>query len=305
MTTVSLISRRSGLAIAQSVLVKDALISLEPSLSIELHYTDSLGDKYRGKWEELHQGELLTKRKWTFELEESVADGSYHFAIHSGKDLPFVVREGTLLIPVLERADPRDVLITKEDLTIETLRPNARIGTKSLRRTAQLKRLRPDLEVIPLEGNIDTRVRKLRERNDLDGIVLAAAGLSRYSVDTPYITPFTPEQLVPAMNQGILVAQCRADDKETISLLSRLSHHATARLWEAQIACASLLQVSCDTAIGVYGEFGEELSLTGRGLSHDGAQVVEKTMRGVNPRLLGEELARALIAEGIREVMAS
>ena len=304
---IRLLTRESALALTQAKLVKTALEQAQPGFTVELHPTKSLGDKYRDRWEELARGDRaeLTKRKWTFELEEAIAHGEADLAVHSAKDLPLDVRSDTALLPVLPREDERDVFIGKHT-RFAALPQGACIGTDSKRRRAQLLRLRPDVRVVPHDGNVPTRLAKLEASDSLDGIVLAAAGLARLNLTPPWLEFFAPEAFVPAAHQGILAAQHHVGNVWLATLLQRLADARTHAVWLAERAAVVTLQADCETAIGAWARVeGANLHLLVRGLSPNGSRWIEE--RATAPldeaEQLGQRVAETLLQRGIQDVL--
>lgn len=305
---IRLLTRESALALTQANLVKAALEQAQPGLTVELHPTKALGDKYRDRWEDLARNadrNALTKRKWTFELEEAIAHGEAELAVHSAKDLPLEIRAETALLPVLRREDPRDVFIGKRQ-RFAALPPGAWIGTDSKRRRAQLLRLRPDLQVVPHDGNVPTRLAKLDANDTLDGIVLAAAGLARLGISRPWAETFAPADFVPAAHQGILAAQFHAGNEWLARLLQTLSDADTQAAWQAERAVIVALGADCETAIGAWAHVeNAQLHLLVRGLSPDGRRWIEQegTAPLTEAESLGQRVAATLLQRGIRDVL--
>lgn len=323
MRVVKILTRDSALALTQAEMVRTALAVVHPQVLVEIHPTKALGDKYRDQWESFvsaHPGsDEITKRKWTFELEEAIAAGDYDIAMHSGKDLPHLIRADTSLMPVLRRADARDVLITRGEDSLAALLSGSIIGTGSLRRRSQLLRLRSDLTVQTFNGNVPTRLRKLSCSGHIGGIILAAAGLERLAGEDVEslglkIVPLSYEDFVPAVNQGILVAQYQTGNEEIEELLRPIVDPATFSAWEAERSCVEALEASCETAIGVYAEMvpcspisasaPNYLRLLVRGLANDGTRIIEESVTGTaaDSSFLGRTLGLRLREQGILEL---
>lgn len=226
-------SRGSRLALWQSEHIKSKLESLNPQLEIKIEIIKTSGD--------VNTFQPLTviggKGVFTKELEEALLDNRVDLAVHSLKDLPTVLPDGLLLSAITEREDPRDALILRSDIKIElpsisNLPQNAVVGTSSQRRLAQLKALRPDVQIKDLRGNVDTRLRKLDD-GDYDAIILASAGLRRLGWADRISAALSIEEMLPAVGQGALGLETRADDSETINLIQSLNHN------ETNIACTA------------------------------------------------------------------
>ncbi|MBI2819198.1 MAG: hydroxymethylbilane synthase [Acidobacteria bacterium] len=249
MPTPSLIlaTRRSALALQQSNWVKLELEQKFPGLHVELLTIGTTGDRLR------HQPlpQIGGKGLFTQELEEALLDGRADFAVHSLKDLPTELGAGLLIAAIPSREDPRDALISRNGNFFDDLPQGARIGTSSVRRSAQLRRLRPDLRIEPLRGNVETRLRKLRE-GPLDAIVLAAAGLHRMGW-RDQITEYFPEQvLYPAIGQGALGIEARAEDAPTLEALAVLEDSWARITTTAERALLRHLGGGCQIPIAAY-----------------------------------------------------
>ncbi|MCB0360704.1 MAG: hydroxymethylbilane synthase, partial [Bdellovibrionales bacterium] len=207
-------TRESGLARAQSALVAAAIESLQPTVITKLVAMSSLGDRRRDS----SNAAVRDKKEWIVDLERALLAGEIDIAIHSGKDVPSDVEPGTALVPVLSRADSRDVFVgrhvdaTGGRLRFSELEPGATVGTASLRRKAQILRLRPDVHVVEWRGNVPTRIAKLDSADGVDGIVLAAAGIQRLQLPDIDYDFFSHDLMLPAVHQGTLVAQVREDN---------------------------------------------------------------------------------------------
>jgi hydroxymethylbilane synthase len=220
-------TRGSPLALAQSRLAMAALKKKWPQRNFELHIIKTQGDRLSEN--PATPGEPLEKGLFTAELERALFEGQIHLAIHSLKDLPTEVTPGFIIAGVPTRADARDVLITRGAATLAELPPGARIATGSPRRAAQLLRVRDDFEIVGIRGNIDTRLRKLRENAAWSGLILAAAGLERLkpSLSGLIATPLPLEVMLPAPGQGALALQTRTDAKDVIGLVKAIHDPVT------------------------------------------------------------------------------
>jgi hydroxymethylbilane synthase len=216
------------------------------------------------------------------------------------KDLPTEDAPGLKIGAIPQRADIRDVLICPAKLTLDKLPVGAVVGTSSNRRQAQLLAFRPDLQVKPIRGNIDTRIRKVLE-GQYDAIVLAAAGVIRLGLQK-HITQYLPlETMLPAPGQGALAVQCRADDEQTQLLLIAIDHRYTRLAVSAERAFLSALGGGCSLPVGALAEVqGEETTLHGVIAAPDGSQVIKLAAFGNDPVLLGQELAHKAFDQGAR-----
>lgn len=289
-TPLILGTRGSPLALAQSRWVEAELNRLAPDRSVELLVLRTTGDRNRS----VPLPAIGGKGLFTKELEDALQAGRAHCAVHSLKDLPTDLPAGLTLACVPQREDARDVWVSRDSAPLAALPPKARVGTSSLRRAAQLKRLRPDLEIVSLRGNLGTRLRKLRE-GDMAAIVVAAAGMHRLGFADQITEYFSPEALCPAVGQGALGIEARAADTETLALLARLED-AWARLTAtAERSLLRHLGGGCQVPIaGSATRQGDRLQLAGLVVRPDGSDAVQTTQLGPpdGANLHGEEAVR-------------
>lgn len=245
------------------------------------------------------------KGLFTQEIEAGLLAGELDAAVHSLKDVPSTLPEGLVLGAILEREDARDVLIAPPGTTLESLAQGARVGTSSLRRQAQLLMLRPDVTVLPLRGNVDTRLRKYREA-EFDALLLAAAGLDRLGLSQAISERLAIEQFLPAAGQGVLAIECRADDAATLAQLRPLHHAPTAEAIAAERALLRRLDCGCQAPVAAYAETaGEELTLRALVAAPDGRRVVRAEASGARQEAerVGVQLAETLLDEGADEIL--
>jgi hydroxymethylbilane synthase len=283
-----LATRSSSLALAQARLVAAALQKAE---LVEVR--EAAADRRGGD-----------KARFVRGVEESLLSGRADLGVHSAKDLPAEVPEGLALVGVFEREEPKDVYVG-EAATLGEVPEGARIGTASLRRRAQLLALRPDLEVVPLRGNVDTRLRKRREQN-LDGIVLAAAGLRRLGRTDEVGFAFGLDELTPAAGQGALALEARVDDVFAASAAAGITDHASLVELTAERAAIASLGASCDTPIGICARHeAEGLRVLGFAGLPDGSEWVRDGVAGSpeQPGALGEALAERMLRAGAGELL--
>jgi hydroxymethylbilane synthase len=280
-----LATRASKLALAQARIVAAAL-----SAPVDLVEVTTSGDRGQGTGD---------KARWVKEIEEALLDGRADLAVHSAKDVPGELPEGLSIVGVPERADARDALCGAESL--DALAEGARVGTSSLRRRAQLLALRPDLDVVDMRGNVDTRLRKLAE-GEYDAIVLALAGLERLGRDEG-----TPMDLVPAPGQGCLALEARGDNAQVAELAAAITHRPSLARLTAERAVVHALDATCHTPVGAHAELdGDALELTAWVGLPDGSRWIRDTVRGHadEPGALGEELGERLLSVGAGELLA-
>ncbi len=236
------------------------------------------------------------KARWVDEIERALLEERIDVAVHSAKDVPGTLAPGLEIAGAPARADARDALIGASSLAV--LPPGARIGTSSLRRAAQLRALREDLEPVELRGNVDTRLRRLAE-GDFDAIVLARAGLERLGRDTG--APLG--ELVPAPGQGTLALQARTGDERVAEAIAPLRDPGTEAALNAERTVVRKLGAGCDTPLGVHARRDGELVLTAFLGRPDGSAWLRDEQRGEDPLALGEALAERLIAAGAQELL--
>jgi hydroxymethylbilane synthase len=232
------------------------------------------------------------------EIEEALLASEIDLAVHSLKDVPTVVPRGLALCAFLERADPRDALLSASGLGLEQLPAGARVGTSSLRRRAQILALRPDLAVVELRGNVDTRLRKLGE-GQCDALVLAMAGLLRLGRQDEVVEPLDPAVLLPAPGQGVIALECRVDDAELWAQVAPLHHAPSARAAAAERGFLAALGGDCNVPLAAFAE-GQYEGLWLRGLvaSADGARILRAEAAGNEPEALGRRVADDLLSRG-------
>jgi hydroxymethylbilane synthase len=296
-------TRPSKLARWQTNWVITELKKLHPHLACEEKIITTQGDKVLDK----SLPEIGGKGVFTQELETELLDGNVQCAVHSLKDLPVENPAGLAIGCVPVRAETRDALVSGRGYVIATLPQNAVVGTSSLRRSAQLLALRPDLKIESLRGNVDTRLRKALDGR-YDAIILAGAGLTRLGLDS-HITEWIPfDAMLPAPGQGALAVQCRADDFATLEILAALEDESTRRRVTAERAFLQGLGGGCAVPVAAFAEMiGEqrlEISLTGLIASPDGKKLIRVSGNGVDSKELGVQLAQQAIAQGASEILS-
>jgi len=290
-------SRGSQLALWQANHI--AALLREQGHKVELEIIRTTGDKIT----DVSLAQVGTKGMFTKEIEEALAEGRVDLAVHSLKDLPTEVPLGFELAAITCREDPRDVLLSQKHDGLSHLPQGARVGTSSLRRQAQLKVLRPDLEIQPLRGNVDTRLRKL-ESGEFDAIILAAAGLRRLG-RTELVREFIPaETMCPAAGQGALGIEIRAGESTTRQHLRFLDDAAARTATSCERALLHQLGGGCQVPIGAFAEArGQSLHLTAVVAHPDGSRVLREAQEGAGPEKLAAAVANALLARGAQEIL--
>jgi hydroxymethylbilane synthase len=242
-------TRKSALALAQCRAFCASLKATAPDLELVEEQVVTSGDKIQDR----PLSEVGGKGLFVKEIEEALFAGRADFAVHSIKDVPGVLPPGLALVCVPARADPRDVLVAPKHLTLAALPAGARVGTSSLRRLVALRRTRPDLTVVPIRGNVDTRLRKV-DAGEFDAIVLARAGLVRLGLEGRATETLSSEQSLPAVGQGALGIECRSDDEQTRSLLAAMHDPSSAICVAAERGVLVALEGDCKTPIAAHAE---------------------------------------------------
>ncbi|WP_058830513.1 hydroxymethylbilane synthase [Paenibacillus polymyxa] len=304
MRTIVVGSRQSALALTQTGHVIEDLNALCAEHGLDLQFVIkkilTKGDRIL----DVTLSKVGGKGLFVKEIEQAMLAGEIDMAVHSMKDMPSELPEGLVNGAVPRREDPRDCLITLGAKSLEDLPSGAKVGTSSLRRASQIKSMRPDLQLEPVRGNIDSRLKKL-ETEGFDAIILAAAGLHRMGWKDR-ITSYIPEEAcLPAVGQGALGIECRASDEELLALLRLYNHQDTSATVEAERTFLGVLNGGCQVPIGAHAVWaGQEISLTGMVGSPDGEVILKKTLQGNDPQKLGEAVAASLIAKGAEQILA-
>ena len=287
-------TRRSRLALAQAQEVAERLA--EQGAQPELVPMVTSGD--RGVAAASSPAGL--KGLFVAEIVRAVQEGRVDVAVHSAKDMPSEDPLGLTVAAVLERSDPFDVLVARE----EALPRGAVVGTSSLRRQAQLRRFRPELTVRDLRGNVDTRLAKL-EAGEVDGLVVAAAGLARLGVSPPVAMPFPLDEMVPAPGQGALAVQVRSEAQSLLEFVMRLDHSPSRRAFEAERSLVARLGGGCALPLGAYAEDRKEgIRLLAVVIRPDGSDLVWAQAEATAPQEVAGQVADTLLTGGAREILA-
>lgn len=296
-------SRKSKLALTQTNWFIDQLKALGLPYEFEVKEIVTKGDVIL----DVTLSKVGGKGLFVKEIEHALLTKEIDMAVHSMKDMPAVLPEGLTIGCIPKRVDPRDAFISKNGELFDGLPEGAVIGTSSLRRSAQLLAVRPDLQVKWIRGNIDTRLRKLKEE-DYDAIILAAAGLKRMGWADDVITGYLEETVcVPAVGQGALSIECREDDADLLQLLSHLNDHVTARTVEAERVFLHKLEGGCQVPIAGYATLTEDdqIELTALVGSTDGTVLLKEVVVGEHAEEVGERAADLLIEQGAKELIAA
>ena len=294
-------TRGSKLALAQAGGVKELLERANPGLACTLEVIKTSGDDFSAGQSTLSEEEAALKGLFVKEIEEALLSGRVDLAVHSSKDMETDLPAGLAIGAVPKREDPRDALVTRDGQGLKDLPQGARVGVSSLRRQAQLKRLRRDLEIAPIRGNVDTRLKKL-DAGEYDALVLAAAGLKRLGLESRIAERLDPAIFLPAPGQGALALEVRADRVEVKKWVEGLDDAASHRELEAERSLLKALGGSCRVPVGGLARVTDENNMTLEGvvLSPDGLKAVRKRVAGSTraARRLGVELASHLRAVG-------
>ena len=287
-------ARGSPLAQAQAIEVRDRLVDsgvAEAALVVAIRTS---GDRIQDRT----LAEAGGKGLFTKEIDQALLDGGIDLAVHSMKDVPTWLADGLALPCMLEREDPRDVFISEAAPSLARLAPGAVVGTASLRRQAQILRRRPDLNVVPFRGNVETRLRKLGE-GQADATLLALAGLKRLGMAHVATQVIEPDEILPAVGQGAIGIICRDGDGRVAGALAALNHARTMERVTAERAMLEVLDGSCRTPIAALAEVDDGGAMLLRGLisSPDGARVYETERRGpaTEARAMGRDAGRELL----------
>lgn len=294
-------TRKSPLALWQAEHVRARLMALHPGLGVELVTMSTQGDRVLDS----PLAKIGGKGLFVKELEQGMLNGSADIAVHSMKDVPVEFPEGLGIGAILEREDPHDAFVSNRYASVGDLPDGARVGTSSLRRQCQLRAVRPDLKILDLRGNVGTRLAKL-DAGDYDAIVLACAGLKRLGMQERITRTLPPEQILPAIAQGVIGIECRTDDARLRELLMPLNHHPTELRTQAERSMNATLAGGCQAPVAGYAELsGDDISLRGLVGRPDGSEIIRGDITGpaADAAVLGCELAYELLARGARPIL--
>jgi hydroxymethylbilane synthase len=301
--TLRIATRKSQLALWQAEYVRDILLQYHPDLKVELVKMTTEGDKIL----DTPLAKVGGKGLFVKELENGMLNGDADIAVHSMKDVPVELPDGLHLAVICPREDPRDAFVSNAYTTFASLPKGARLGTSSLRRQCQLAAQRPDLNIIDLRGNVNTRLQKL-DAGDYDAIILAAAGLKRLGLEDRITETLSPEISLPAIGQGAVGIECRQDDEWVNELLAPLNDRDTAIRVRAERAMNHRLQGGCQVPIAGYAELAHGVILL-RGMvgTIDGKKIIHGEIAGQpeDAEYLGRVLAEDLLSRGADVILES
>ena len=300
--TIKIGTRASLLAMAQSTNIKKRIEEHYPDVTVELVKIVTKGDKIL----DVPLAKVGGKGLFVKEIEDAMLNHEVDIAVHSMKDVPAELPEELHLGIITKREDPRDAFISNQYKTLADLPHGAKVGTSSLRRKSQLGLMRSDLVIQDLRGNLDTRLRKLDEKQ-YDAIILAAAGLNRLNLSARVASFFSPVEMLPAVGQGAVGIELRKADQELLEALSFLSDETTAVAVRAERAYLHRLEGGCQVPIGAFAELkGGEVTLTGLVASVDGSKMIKEqaSAPAVDAEKLGKSLAETILAKGGGTILA-
>ncbi|RPJ16698.1 MAG: hydroxymethylbilane synthase [Desulfobacteraceae bacterium] len=294
-------TRGSKLALWQANWVKSELIKKFPDLSIETVIIKTKGDKIL----DVPLAKVGGKGLFVKEIEEALISNHVDIAVHSMKDMPAELLDGLAIGAIPEREIPVDVLISKNNLFLSQLPRKARIGTSSLRRLAQIRHIRPDLVILPLRGNLDTRIRKL-DSGEMDAIVLAAAGVKRLGLESLITEYLSEDTMLPAVGQGALCIEIRKDDGDVVEFTDSLDHPITRNVVMGERAFLKKLEGGCQIPIAGHGKAWENrFSIIGLVADLEGKTIIKDTLSGPleSSESVGTALADKLLERGAKQLL--
>ncbi len=300
-SSIKIGTRASKLALWQANWVQSALTEEFPGHQVELVTIKTKGDKIL----DVPLAKVGGKGLFVKEIEQALLDGRIDLAVHSMKDMPAEIPQGLCIGAIPRRENAADVLVSNGGLTFAELKSGARIGTSSLRRAAQLRHARPDINIVALRGNLDTRLKKL-ETEDLDAIVLAAAGIRRLELEHKITEYLQADVMLPAVGQGALCIEMRRDDPIIGPMLATLDHPMSRAVVLGERAFLNRLGGSCQVPIAGNGDISaNRFTLTGLVADVDGSRIIKSSLSGPadNAETIGEDLAEQLLARGADKIL--
>ncbi|WP_085991770.1 hydroxymethylbilane synthase [Oceanobacillus senegalensis] len=293
-------SRRSNLAMTQTKWVINELKEAGVANDFEIKEIMTKGDRIL----DVTLSKVGGKGLFVKEIEQAMYNKEIDIAVHSMKDMPSVMPEGLVISSIPVREDPRDAFLSKNNVPLMDLPEGSIVGTSSLRRAAQILAARPDVSIKWIRGNIETRIRKLKEE-DYDAIVLAASGLKRAGLNDDIVTEYLGADIVvPAVGQGALAIECREDDKEVRDMLAKINDDYTTKTVTAERTFLHLLEGGCQVPIGGFAYLEkEDIVLSALVGTPDGKTILKEMVRGTDPVEVGKEAANKLISQGAKDIV--
>jgi hydroxymethylbilane synthase len=302
MKTLRAATRGSKLALAQTNLAAEALRKAHPGIDIEIHIVRTEGDQQA----DLPLWKLEGSGFFTTQLEQSLRTGQADLAVHSYKDLPTEETAGLKIAAVLERSFPEDVMVCRQPAGgLDEIPQGGRVGTSSVRRAAQLRSRRPDLDIQPIRGNVETRLRKLHE-HQFDAVVLARAGLERLGITDWTGFSFDPAEFLPAPAQGAIAIQCRIEDQQVCDWIRRVHHQATGLVTSAERRVLARLHPGCHAPVGVFARLdGSRITLTAFAADPSGKPFLKEEICGPADHAIeyADQLAQRLLSQGAGDIL--
>ena len=300
-STIKIGTRGSQLALWQANWVRDRLLEKQAGLQVDIIVIKTKGDKIL----DVPLAKIGGKGLFVKEIEEALFNQTIDLAVHSLKDMPGKLPEGLCIGAVPLRENPCDAFISRDNIDLYQLPAGARLGTSSLRRSSQLLHLRPDIEIVPLRGNIDTRLNKL-DNGEMEAIILAAAGLTRLGLAHRISQYLDQETILPAVAQGALCLETRTDDQLVGSLVSSLNHRDSEIAITAERAFLQRLDGGCQVPIAAHAQIkNQEIVMDGLVAALDGKKIIKKSITGpvAQAAELGRELAEKLLTDGADQIL--
>ena len=297
--TITIATRKSPLAMWQAEFAASLIEKKFPHIKTKLLPMTTKGDQILN----VTLNKIGGKGLFLKELEQSMLAGEADIAIHSMKDVPADMPDEFTICSIFKRHDASDAFVSNTYNTLEQLPQNARVGTSSLRRQSQLLAIRPDLQVLPLRGNVQTRLQKL-DNGEYDAIILATAGLERMQLDDRIKSKLIPNAWLPAVGQGAVGVECLSNRKDLIELMAQLNDEESAQCVNAERAMNKVLNGSCSVAIGAYATLNnDKVSMQAIVCAPDGSQSIRQQAEADDPYQLGSNIARLLLADGAQEIL--
>ncbi|MDI3521229.1 MAG: hydroxymethylbilane synthase [Anaerophaga sp.] len=294
-------TRSSKLALWQAHQVKEALMGIFPQMTVNIIPLKTKGDAVL----DVALSKIGDKGLFTLEIENALLKGEIDIAVHSLKDLPTILPGGLTLGGVLPRGEVRDVLVSRDRRKLKDMNPGDRIGTSSLRRQAQILHYNPELKVVDIRGNVNTRLRKMYEGH-CDALVMAGAGFIRLGLESEITEYLDTDIMLPAVSQGAVAMEIRDDDAKVAQIVSEITDEVTLQTTSAERTFLQTIEGGCQVPVGCFSEIrGSTIRLTGIVASVDGCTLLKETMEGEreNAGIIAAELARKILAMGGKEIL--
>ncbi|MBL4659384.1 MAG: hydroxymethylbilane synthase [Alcanivoracaceae bacterium] len=297
--TITIATRKSPLALWQAEFAARLIEKNFPHIKTKLLPMTTKGDQILN----VTLNKIGGKGLFLKELEQSMLAGEADIAIHSMKDVPADMPDEFTICSIFKRHDASDAFVSNTYSALEQLPQNARVGTSSLRRQSQLLAIRPDLQVLPLRGNVQTRLQKL-DNGEYDAIILATAGLERMQLDDRIKSKLIPNAWLPAVGQGAVGVECLSNRSDLIELLAQLNDEESAQCVNAERAMNKVLNGSCSVAIGAYATLNnDKIAMQAIVCAPDGSQSIRQQAEAKDPYELGSNIAKLLLADGAQEIL--